>query len=528
MSSNKIFARYFSTPRQIAYFSILFGLVGALLFSGLTSLLQHNKREADYDALTKNIHHYLSNFFQELNATVGSIQPLTITDCRLVSGELTSRAAFSVNVRAFVLVRHGFAYCSSATGPLSMAMDSLIPDIDLNKNNDLFIMTGTPMMPGKPTIAAWFKNQEVGDRGVFITLNANLIPYLLFTARQSNVLSMAIVVGDRALTTLSAEVINADSLPPHPTRIATLNDYPIKIYLYGALWPLEDIQLSVLAGLIFGLFSGVLCSYFLFAHMRSGKEILTGIKRGQFYVVYQPVVDAQKLEMQGVEALMRWEHPAAGMIPPDAFIAFAEAQQLIVPLTRHLFTLVARDAQQLQNVLPPGAKLGINLAPSHLHAPTFKEDIIAFAASLPPRHFKIVFEITERDMLKEKEATGLFCWLHEQGFEIAIDDFGTGHSALIYLQRFTLDYLKIDRGFVNSIGMETVTAPVLDAVLTLARRLDMTTVAEGVETREQAKWLIERGVNYLQGYYFSRPLTLTQLLSWDRPQDSHNVLKGIH
>lgn len=528
MSSKNIFARYFSTPRQIAYFSIVFGLAIALLFSGLTSLGLHNKREADYDVLTTETRHYLSSFFYELNAAVDSIQPLTIADCRLVSGELTSRAAFTVNVRALVLVRHGVAYCSSATGPLNMAMNSLIPGIDLNKNNDLFIMSGTPMMPGKPTIAAWFKNQEVGERGVFITLNANLMPYLLFTARQSDVLSMAIVVGDRALTTLSPEVVNTNSLPPRPTRIAAINDYPIKIYLYGALWPLEDIQLSVLAGLIFGLFSGVLCSYFLFVRMRSGKEILTGIKRGQFYVVYQPVVDAQKLEMQGIEALLRWEHPAAGIIPPDAFIAFAEAQQLIVPLTRHLFALVARDAQQLQNVLPAGAKLGINLAPSHLHAPTFKEDIMAFAASLPAHHFKIVFEITERDMLKEKEAMNLFLWLHQQGFEIAIDDFGTGHSALIYLQRFTLDYLKIDRGFVNSIGMETVTTPVLDAVLTLAKRLDMTTVAEGVETREQAKWLIERGVNYLQGYYFSRPLTLTQLLSWSQSQEGYNFLKEIH
>jgi EAL domain-containing protein (putative c-di-GMP-specific phosphodiesterase class I) len=179
-------------------------------------------------------------------------------------------------------------------------------------------------------------------------------------------------------------------------------------------------------------------------------------------------------------------------------------------------------------VLPPGAKLGINLAPSHLHSPTFKDDITTFAASLPPHHFQIVFEITERDMLKEKEAMNLFAWLHGQGFEIAIDDFGTGHSALIYLERFTLDYLKIDRGFVNSIGMETVTAPVLDAVLTLAKRLNMATVAEGVETREQAKWLIDRGVNFLQGYYFSRPLTLTQLLSWNAPQNSVDILKDVH
>jgi EAL domain-containing protein (putative c-di-GMP-specific phosphodiesterase class I) len=528
MPSTKIFARYFSTPKQIASFSILIGLAAALLLGGITSLMLHHKRENGYNVLTEDIHRYLSTFFHDLNATANSIQPLTAADCHLVTGELTSRAAFNVNVRAFVLVRNGEAYCSSATGAMSMAMSDLVPGVDLNKNVELAIMTGTPMMPGKPTIAAWFKNPVVDARGIFTTLNVNLTPYLLFTARQGDVLSMAIVVGDKALTTYSPEVVSVGNLPPDPTRTAALTDYPIKIYLYGKRWPLEDIQLSILAGLIFGLISGVLCSYFLSVRMRPGKEILNGIKRGQFYVVYQPVVDAQNLQMQGVEALMRWEHPTVGMIPPDAFIAFAEAQQQIVPLTQHLFALIARDAVRLQEVLPPGAKLGVNLAPSHLHAPSFKEDILAFAASLPAHHFQIVFEITERDMIKEKEAMSLFTWLHEQGFEIAIDDFGTGHSALIYLERFTLDYLKIDRGFVISIGMETVTAPVLDAVLTLAKRLNMATVAEGVETREQAKWLIERGVNFLQGYYFSRPLTLTQLLSWNPSQNSHNDLKDVH
>ena len=117
-------------------------------------------------------------------------------------------------------------------------------------------------------------------------------------------------------------------------------------------------------------------------------------------------------------------------------------------------------------------------------------------------------------MLNQREANHLFEWLHNEGFEIAIDDFGTGHSALIYLEHFTMDYLKIDRGFVNAIGTETVTSPVLDAVLMLARKLNMSTVAEGVETPEQAAWLREHGVNFLQGYWISRPLPLEQFMTW--------------
>jgi len=113
--------------------------------------------------------------------------------------------------------------------------------------------------------------------------------------------------------------------------------------------------------------------------------------------------------------------------------------------------------------------------------------------------------------MQGKEVLGRFKMLDDGGCGIAVDDFGTGHSAVIYLERVKLDYLQSDRVFDNAIGTETLTSPVLDAVITLAKRLNMDTVAEGVETAEQAKWLREQGVTYLQGYYFSRPLRLAQL-----------------
>ena len=283
---------------------------------------------------------------------------------------------------------------------------------------------------------------------------------------------------------------------------------------YADDWTWNDVWYAFLLGGMSGTFVGLLCYYLMSVRMRPGREIMTAIKREQFYVVYQPVVDTQALRVTGLEVLLRWRHPVAGEIPPDAFINFAEAQKMIVPLTQHLFELIARDAAELEKVLPVGVKFGINIAPAHLHSESFKADIQKLLTSLPAHHFQIVLEITERDMLKEREATQLFAWLHSVGVEIAIDDFGTGHSALIYLERFTLDYLKIDRGFINAIGTETITSPVLDAVLTLAKRLNMLTVAEGVETPEQARWLSERGVNFMQGYWISRPLPLDDFVRW--------------
>lgn len=210
---------------------------------------------------------------------------------------------------------------------------------------------------------------------------------------------------------------------------------------------------------------------------------------------------------------MRWRHPVVGEIPPDVFINLAETQQMIVPLTHHLLALIASDAAVLKRILPRGVKLGSNISPAHLQADSFRDDMLRFAAALPADHFHVVLEVTERAMIDKEKSMANFAWLHRQGFEIAIDDFGTGHSALIYLERYNFDYLKIDRGFVQAIGTETVTSPVLDAVLTLSRRLKLMTVAEGVETQEQAEWLRGQGVHFLQGYWISRPLSLAGLVA---------------
>ncbi|WP_105662918.1 cyclic di-GMP phosphodiesterase [Cronobacter dublinensis] len=520
MLSSPPFASTLSTPRKILLVGVATGLVLAFIVTLAARGWLHQQRENQYDMLARDIHHYLNTYFAQLKASADALQPLTLAECGAVSAELTSRAAFNVNVRAFLLLRNGAAYCSSATGRLQLPLRDFAPDIDTRKAVDISIITGTPMMPDKPSIVMWFGNPLMAGRGIVTTLNVNLTPYLVYTARQNDLNGLALVAKDRALTTFSGRAMTPEELPAEPLRSESVRGYPLKLYLYGDTMPAEDRHLALLLGLLLGVLGGVLTVVLLALRARSGREIVSGIKRNQFFVVYQPVVDAATRQIRGVEALMRWEHPGAGMIPPDAFISFAEAQGLIVPLTRHLFKLIAQDVPHLQQSLPPGSKLGINIAPGHLHSPEFQADIQKFHASLPPDYFQLVFEITERDMIREKEAIGLFEWLHQQGYEIAVDDFGTGHSALIYLERFTLDYLKIDRGFVNAIGTETITSPVLDAVISLAKRLNMATVAEGVETQEQAKWLSVRGVNFLQGYYFSRPVRAGELPASMKEMDS--------
>jgi sensor c-di-GMP phosphodiesterase-like protein len=479
--------RYFSPRRKIWLTSTLIGVIVALLAGSIQFMVIYHNRSERFDSIINNVNVYLNEYFHELNQTIAELQPLVDRECENVASGLTAHAAFSPNVRAFLLVKNGQAFCSSATGPMKTPLEHLIPQLDITKPVDMAILPGTPMMPKSSALAMWVRSPHGGNDGIFVSINTNLTPYILYSARQNDFSGIALVVNNSAISTFSNRLVSPQAMLSEPIREVQIKGLPLKVYLYANSWLAENTQYALLLGVVCGLLAGLLGYYVLTIKSDPRKAILMGIKNDQFYIVYQPVVKADTLHISGVEVLMRWRHPVAGEIPPDVFINLAETQQMIVPLTHHLLALIARDAPTLQKILPAGSKLGLNISPAHLHA--------------------------ERAMIDKNRSLAIFDWLHEQGFEIAIDDFGTGHSALIYLERYNFDFLKIDRGFVQAIGTETVTSPVLDAVLTLSRRLQLLTVAEGVETPEQAEWLRKHGVHYLQGYWISRPLPLETLLA---------------
>ena len=504
--------RYLSPRRNIWLTSILIGIIAALLVGSIQFMAIYHSRSERFDSVIDNISVFLTSYFHDLNKTMVELQPLVDQNCENIASGLTAKAAFSPNVRAFLLVKDGKAFCSSATGPMDTPLTQLIPRLDLSKAVDMQLLPGTPMMPKSAALALWIRSPHGGKDGVFVSVNTNLLPYFLYTARQDDFSGIALVVNNLALTTFNNRLVDPQTMSTQPIRQLEIKGLPLKVYLYANSWLSENMQFSLLLGMVSGLLAGLIGYYILTLRSDPRKELQTAINKNQFYIVYQPVVKADTLHISGVEVLMRWRHPIGGEIPPDVFINLAETQQMIVPLTHHLFSLIARDAPTLKTILPAGTKLGLNISPAHLHADGFQDDIRQFAAAMPANHFNVVLEITERAMIDKNKSLAIFDWLHEQGFEIAIDDFGTGHSALIYLERYNFDYLKIDRGFVQAIGTETVTSPVLDAVLTLSRRLKLLTVAEGVETPEQAEWLRKQGVHYLQGYWLSRPISLEMLL----------------
>ncbi len=516
MPLSEALRRHATYPRRIAWSSAMTGGLFFLLFAALSLHQTWQKRERQHQQLLENSRTALQQTLSSLiNSTLSPLLPFTHTACNTINRELTSRAAFAGNLRAILLVKEGNAFCSSATGSFNLPLNVIAPLSDISRDIDLQLMPGTPLQPNKPALALWIKNPGSLQSGVFATLNITLAPYQLLASGHPEITGMALVAQRSALTSWQSVVMQNKNLPT-PLHRQALTGYPLQFVLYGSTLAFSDYQNILLSGLLLSLLVSGACWLLLSVYQRPGKELIRGMKRGEFHVEYQPLVTSHDGQPYGMEALLRWTHPTKGPIPPDVFIHYAEAQNLIIPLTRHLFQLVSRDAHLLCHTIPRHACLSLNISPLHLADSGFRQDVLRWLDTMPADHFTYVFEITERAMVRDENVGELFDWLHQQQIHIAIDDFGTGHSALIYLERYDFDYLKIDRGFVQSIGTDSLTSPVLDTVLQLAKKLNLKSVAEGVETGEQAAWLINRGVTHLQGYIFSRPLRPETLIDYFR------------
>ncbi|WP_409192350.1 EAL domain-containing protein [Bradyrhizobium sp. RDM4] len=233
----------------------------------------------------------------------------------------------------------------------------------------------------------------------------------------------------------------------------------------------------------------------------------------QLEVHYQPFVDALCGARRGFEALVRWRHPTRGLIPPDQFIALAEETGLIVPLGELVLRRACADAA----AWPSELIVAVNLSPIQFKEPDLFDTICAALrdSGLPPQRLEI--EITESVLLERGTENHAFMErLKQIGIELALDDFGTGYSSLSYLTAFPFDKIKIDKSFIRNLTHQPRSSAIIASIVTLARGLDMSVTAEGVETREEYERLKALGVNFAQGYLFGRPQPIERIL-FDAP-----------
>jgi len=243
-------------------------------------------------------------------------------------------------------------------------------------------------------------------------------------------------------------------------------------------------------------------------------ELRRAIDNREFELHFQPKIYMDNEQIQGLEALVRWNNERLGFVSPGEFIPYAEETGLIIPLSEVILEKACEAVIQMQQYVWK-IPVAINISSINFKQQNFLESIQAILEryNMPANNFEI--EVTERTVMNSaNETVSKLVRLKQLGFKISIDDFGTGYSSLSYLVRFPLDCLKIDRSFIQHIGSLDEKQAVVDAIIQMSHRLKMKVVAEGVEQAQQVDILRKMNCDIIQGYYYSKPLPLNDLMEF--------------
>lgn len=252
-------------------------------------------------------------------------------------------------------------------------------------------------------------------------------------------------------------------------------------------------------------------------------DLHVALEKHELRLLFQPIVDLRSYRMVGAEALLRWRHPVESVLPPDRFLRIAEEAGLMVPITRWIILRVIKLAGEWLRRLPANQSffISINLSPTALRDPGLSDYVASLLreTQLPPSLLK--FELTEAALISNVGAAReTLDRLHGMGIQLMLDDFGTGYSSLSYLQLFPFDFVKIDRPFVNRGGADQANTGMMAAMVQMAGSLNLTAIAEIIETEAAAKALQEMGCDFGQGYYFSEPIEAELALQRLRTQQA--------
>ncbi|MDA0240300.1 MAG: EAL domain-containing protein [Proteobacteria bacterium] len=245
-------------------------------------------------------------------------------------------------------------------------------------------------------------------------------------------------------------------------------------------------------------------------------DLRQAIDREEFSLAYQPVVDITSERIIGFEALIRWNHPEHGFIPPGDFIPIAEETKVIVPIGRWVLHNACAQMKRWQKQFPQlNLSISVNISPAQFTDPELIHDIKEVLQETKLSGDTLKLEITEGAIMENPhEVTNRLVQLKKLGIQFHVDDFGTGYSSLSHLHRFPIDALKVDRSFVISMAESTDNMEIVRTIIALAHNLKLTTVAEGVETKKDLEQLRLLKCDHAQGYYFSRPLDAAAALKY--------------
>ncbi|EHK4784348.1 EAL domain-containing protein [Vibrio parahaemolyticus] len=445
------------------------------------------------------------SYVDKIEAVISNVQDETFiaTQNAETCKDVGSDLIFSNDMRELIVVKDKKAICSSKRGAIN---DDFSIDRREGAKGYSLIFYDVNGEESKRTFALLTPVIEYEGLYVISVIDRDYLIGGLFDISDT-IIDMIIVRigGDTypAEKEFSSEYIHDVAISKQYGFNLLLQAKPNFVYILMLFSLLASIVLSLILTIIYYLALKVL-------HQRNDltSDFLKGLKNGEFYMLYQPIVDTSSGEIKTVEALIRWNHPSSKGISPDIFIPFAEDAGMINDLTDYVLNKTLDDFLYENKYF--GISLGINIPPNYLDDEKNVARLQYYIREFAKLGVNLTAEITERQIIDNNSMKAIKK-LRSEGLKVAIDDFGTGHTSLSVIQEFQFDYLKIDKCFTDTIGLDTVNSPVLITIIDLGHRLNVLIVAEGVETVEQAKFLANNHVQRMQGYYFSQPVELKKL-----------------
>ncbi|MBM3070738.1 EAL domain-containing protein [Lelliottia sp. RWM.1] len=420
--------------------------------------------------------------------------------------DLGTEAALKPHLRAIMIEQKGRIICTSLPGN-----GVLIIHPETLPNLKLMLLPGRRLLNDVPVLI--FQTPIANGRIMISISDAHLRDVM---AGVSEGLNLSLQVGDHSLKRTGDVSIVASSHEVPVMVSSTMFPFSITwqpLPFFNSTRLVQQGWSLLLLIFFLSVVMGILLRRYMGKSTTFEDDLRKAITKGEITPYYQPVVNGETGGLYGVEVLARWKHPKSGFIPPDVFIPIAERSGLIIPLTKNLMAKVVSQLKPLSPKLPDGFHIGINVSASHINSSSFIGDCHAFGQGFKGKKVKLVLEITEREpLLDNPHLIENLNTLHDAGFVIALDDFGTGYSGLSCLNNLAIDYIKIDKSFVNRVTEQKDSTMLLDCVIELAKKLSLSIVAEGVETKEQLDYLNRNEITLLQGYYFGKPVSYIELI----------------
>ncbi|MDK9444304.1 EAL domain-containing protein [Pectobacterium atrosepticum] len=490
-------------------------LLLGLLFTFVESRLMVKR---DLESTAQIAMNHAENISTQAWKMVDRLQHFHGQPCNAIGDELQRLGSVFSYFRAIGVTHNNDIYCSSTFGstltPISRVIQQPLPETYSERWS--LSIAGSDNVKGRPALI--FVQTPLSGYGAYAMVDAQYLIDLMIAISQIRGYELILQMDNGHPIQTGPTITPRTGLFSTSALEIKSDRFPITLHIIAPAaqeitnWMQAFFTFLPLAIILSLLFTTAIW-YWQKRKLLFRDEIRKGIANGEFSVYYQPIYDADSRSCTGVETLLRWRRSNGQWIRPDIFISAAEAESMIIPITRHLFDLVASDIASWQ--VKPGFHLGLNVAAEHLHHPSFVPDVHRFAEKVASHSLSITLELTERNLISNgPEIIQRLHQLREDGFMIAIDDFGTGHCSLSYLQNFPLDCLKIDQGFVSAISSPDEEAPILDAIISLSHRIKLQSIAEGVETEQQLMYLQRRGVKYIQGFLYAKPMDNESLRVW--------------